>query len=69
MTQANPNVAILQQVYSEWHKTKGDPSVLLDILADEIRWGSAADGKPGMDLSLIHISEPTRPMKESRMPS
>ena len=51
MTQANPNVAILQQVYSEWHKTKGDPSVLLDILADEIRWGSAADGKPGMDFA------------------
>jgi len=57
MASENPNVTILQDVYSEWHKTKGDPSVVLEILADEIRWGSAADGKLGMDFAKKRASK------------
>ena len=34
-----------------------DPSAVLDILADEIRWGSAADGKPGMDFAKTRASK------------
>ena len=57
MASENPNVTILRTVYAEWNRTKGDPTAVLDILADEVRWGSAADGKPGMDFAKPRASK------------
>ena len=46
------------------------PALFADsLLAGEIYWVAGAPPALPLRLSLIHISEPTRPMKESRMPS
>ena len=57
MTQEESNVAILKKAYAAWHKTKGDANVWFDILADNISWGSLADGKPGMDFTKPRASK------------
>mgnify|MGYP001821584228 CR=1 FL=1 len=46
-------------------------AAVLDLMEDEIDSGAGpvAAARIAMDLSLIHISEPTRPSKSSRMPS
>lgn len=51
MTEEESNVALLQATYAAWHRTGGDATVWLDILADEIAWGSLADGRPGMEFT------------------
>ena len=45
------NVATLRKAYAAWHDTKGDAEVWYGILADEISFGSLADGKPGMEFT------------------
>ena len=67
-----------------WNQCAGNPmainvdsmfwSVLLGLVFIWLFWGAARKstaGKPtrGQALSLIHISEPTRPNAPSRMPS
>lgn len=51
MTQEDTNVEILRKAYATWHRTNGNASAWLDILADEIAWGSLADGRPGMEFT------------------
>ena len=51
------NVARLKELYAAWYATKGDPGVWVDILADEIGWGSLADGRPGMEFSRPRASK------------
>ncbi len=51
MTREQSNVETLSAVYKAWHDTKGDSEVVYPILADEIAWGSLADGKPGMEFT------------------
>ncbi|MEX3011535.1 nuclear transport factor 2 family protein [Hoeflea sp. TYP-13] len=57
MTEEESNVAILRHAYSAWHETKGDANVWYDILADHIDWGSAADGRPGMEFTKPRASK------------
>ena len=57
MTQEESNIAILKDAYRAWHKTKGDSKVWMDILADEIAFGSAADGRPGLDFTKARASK------------
>lgn len=57
MSQEDDNVSILRGAYAAWHRTKGDPGVWLDILADHVSWGSLADGKPGMEFSKARASK------------
>ncbi|MEM7122092.1 MAG: nuclear transport factor 2 family protein [Pseudomonadota bacterium] len=57
MTQEESNVAILKGAYDAWHETKGDSNVWMDILADEIAFGSAADGRPGLDFTKARASK------------
>ncbi|MCR9138055.1 MAG: nuclear transport factor 2 family protein [Alphaproteobacteria bacterium] len=51
MTEEERNVALLKDAYTAWYETRGDAAVWLDILADEIAWGSLADGRPGMEFT------------------
>ena len=55
--QEEANVAILRDAYAAWHETKGDANVLLGILADNVAWGSLADGKPGMEFTRPRASK------------
>lgn len=57
MKQEDRNVQTLQRTYASWHETKGDPNVWLDILADNVDWGSLADGKPGMEFTKPRASK------------
>lgn len=55
--QEEANVAILRDAYAAWHETKGDANVWLGILADNVAWGSLADGKPGMEFTRPRASK------------
>jgi len=55
--QEEANVAILRDAYAAWHETKGDANVWLGILADNVAWGSLADGKPGMEFTSPRASK------------
>jgi len=57
MTKEETNVAILRNTYADWHETKGDAKVIYDILADEVAWGSLADGRPGMEFTKPRASK------------
>ena len=57
MTEENANVASLRERYAAWHETKGDAKVWYDLFADEIAWGSLADGKPGMEFTRPRASK------------
>lgn len=57
MTPEETNVAILKDAYAAWHDSKGDATVWLGILADHVAWGSAADGKPGMEFTKPRASK------------
>ncbi len=57
MTEEEANVARLRDAYAAWHDTKGDANVWYDILADEIAWGSLADGRPGLDFTRPRASK------------
>ena len=46
MKQEETNVAILREAYAAWHESKGGASIWLEILANEVAWGSLADGRP-----------------------
>jgi len=57
MTDENGNVAKLSKAYDAWAATKGDANVWYDILAEEVSWGSLADGRPGMDFTKPRASK------------
>ncbi len=57
MTEEETNVATLRAAYARWFETRGDASVWYDILADEIAWGSLADGRPGMEFTKPRASK------------
>ena len=50
-TTETKNKKLLRKAYTAWHKTKGDYKVWMDLLADEIDFGSLADGKEGMEFT------------------
>ncbi len=57
MTQEDANVAALRDAYVAWQETRGDANVWYGILADEIAWGSLADGRPGMEFTKPRASK------------
>ena len=57
MTQEETNVAILKDAYCAWHESKGDAEVWMDVLANDVAFGSAADGKPGLDFTKSRASK------------
>ena len=56
MTEENNNVEILREAYAAWYETRGDADIWMDILADQVKWGSLADGKPGMEFTKSRAS-------------
>lgn len=57
MSEEEANVALLKEGYAAWHDTSGDARVWYDIFADEIAWGSLADGRPGMEFTRPRASK------------
>ena len=57
MTEESRNTEILKTIYAAWHETRGDTRIWFDLLADQIEWGSAADGKPGMEFTKPRASK------------
>lgn len=57
MSSDEANVAKLRAAYAAWHDTKGDADVWYPLLAEEVSWGSLADGKPGMEFTHPRISK------------
>ena len=56
MSEQDTNVAIVRGAYEAWHESKGDASIWIDLLADEVSWGSLADGRPGMEFTKPRAS-------------
>ena len=49
MATRNENVTRLQEAYRQWHESKGGSvQTWLDLVADDIRLRSLADGRPGV---------------------
>lgn len=57
MLEEAENVAILKKAYEQWHTTKGDPNIWLDILDDEVDFGSIANGMKGLEFTKPRASK------------
>jgi uncharacterized protein len=52
MASSADNVAKLKDAYRQWHESKGKSvQAWLDLVADNIRLRSLADGRPGVDFT------------------
>lgn len=56
MSLEDDNIALLRRAYRDWQDTKGDAQVWLPILAEHVAWGSAADGRPGLEFTKPRAS-------------
>ena len=57
MTEDEANVDRLRSAYEAYAETNGKADVWYDVLADEVSWGSLADGRPGMDFTRPRASK------------
>jgi len=58
MSEMERNLALTRDVYASWSASSGtDGATLLDLMTDDVRWGSLANGAPGAEFAVDTVGK------------
>ena len=58
MTEVERNLAVTRQIYALWSGSRGEDSApLLELMTEDIRWGSLASGAPGAEFTVDTVGK------------